>query len=290
MSSIVNLPIDQIHRRADARSMNDDILAGLEESIALTGLINPIRVRPIADGFELVAGGHRLAACELLGHREIACIVVEENDLRAELAMIDENLFRAELGQVDRAKQTARRKAIYLELHPETAQHIAGAIASNAVQGNATDNLAAASFASDTAKATAKGERTIRRDAERGELIVDEAFDLVRGTKLDTGVFLDRLKKLPPDQQAETARQALAKLDEPAAADREPASQTVAPACRPAPDSVGSYALFIELVDRLEALPIAALIADSGRHRAVLGQRASGLAERMGEIMEGLSQ
>jgi hypothetical protein len=47
--------------------------------------------------------------------------------LHAELAMIDENLCRVELSPSDRARQTARRKAIYLELHPETADHVAGA-------------------------------------------------------------------------------------------------------------------------------------------------------------------
>ena len=47
VSSIVNLPIEEIHRRADARPQKDDVLAGLEESIGLIGLLNPIRVRPI---------------------------------------------------------------------------------------------------------------------------------------------------------------------------------------------------------------------------------------------------
>jgi ParB/RepB/Spo0J family partition protein len=290
MSSIVSIPIEEISHRADARQRDDEVLAGLEESIALIGLITPIRVRPIADGYEVVAGGHRLQACELLEHHEIACIVVEEDDLHAELAMIDENLFRAELGPGDRARQTARRKAIYLALHPKTAQHIAGAIASNVVQGNAMDNLSVASFASDTAKATAKDERTIRRDAERGEKIVDEAFHLIRGTKFDTGVFLDKLKKLPRDQQAGTVRQVLAKPAEPKQTNGEPTSQKVDLQGVPAPDSAGTYARFIELVDRLEALPVAAVIAGSGRQRSVLGQRASGLADRMSEIMEGLSR
>ena len=64
VSSIVNLPIEEIRCRADARQQNDDVLAGLEESIGLIGLRNPIRVRPISDGYEVVAGRHRLAACE----------------------------------------------------------------------------------------------------------------------------------------------------------------------------------------------------------------------------------
>lgn len=34
--------------------------------------------------------------------------------------MIDENLCRAEMSPAKRASQTARRKAIYIELHPET--------------------------------------------------------------------------------------------------------------------------------------------------------------------------
>jgi hypothetical protein len=80
------------------------------------------------------------------------------------------------------AKQTARRKAIYLELHPETAQGAAGADA----RWNATDNLSTASFASETAKATGKDERTVRRDAERGEKVIDAAIEIIRGTPLGT--------------------------------------------------------------------------------------------------------
>lgn len=116
--------------------------------------------------WEIIAGVHRLMACRQLGLVEIEAHVSDDDDLHAELAMIDENLCRAELSPSDRAKQTARRKAIYLELHPETAKE--------AFHGNqhvAADNLSVASFAVETAKAIGKDERSVRRDAERGEKV-----------------------------------------------------------------------------------------------------------------------
>lgn len=74
-----------------------------------------------------------------------------------------------------RASQTARRKAIYLELHPDTAEHVAGG------KGNATgDNLSSVpSFAASTAAMTGKDERTVQRDAERGAKVIPEVIDMI---------------------------------------------------------------------------------------------------------------
>lgn len=201
-----DLPTDAIARRADARAVNADTVAGLVDSIGAVGLINPIRVRAAGDAFELIAGAHRLEACKALGLAEVTCDVVEASDLHAELAMIDENLCRAELSPADRASQTARRKAIYIELHPDTAQHVAGG---KARQETASDNL---SFAAETAKATGRDERTVQRDAERGEKVIPEVIDMITGTKLDTGTYLDKLKKLPPNEQVTAAKRDLAFL------------------------------------------------------------------------------
>ncbi len=67
-----------------------------------------------------------------------------------------------------------RRKAIYEELHPETKAGVAGAHAANKAMGrDATDNLSAA-FATATADATGKDERSIRRAAARGEALGDD--------------------------------------------------------------------------------------------------------------------
>lgn len=80
--------------------------------------------------------------------------------------MIDENLMRAELSPADRAQQTARRKAIYLELHPETAHGKASP--------NKEENFS--SFDKDTAAKTGQTDRTVRLHAERGEKVIDEVL------------------------------------------------------------------------------------------------------------------
>lgn len=200
------IPTDMIRRRPDARPINEASVLSLMDSIGSVGMINPIRVREKDGGWEVSAGSHRLAACERLGLVEIDCIVVDDDDLHAELSMIDENLCRNELSPAERAQQTARRKAIYEELHPETVEHVAGG------KGNATaDKLSAVpSFAASTASATGKDERTVRRDAERGTKVIGEVIDMITGTTLDTGTYLDKLKRLNPNEQVVAAKRDLA--------------------------------------------------------------------------------
>jgi hypothetical protein len=54
--------------------------------------------------------------------------------------MIDENLCRADLEPVEMARQTARRKVIYEELHPLWAP-LAAVLAARTTQGNFTERL-----------------------------------------------------------------------------------------------------------------------------------------------------
>lgn len=273
------IPIDQLHRRPDARPRTDEAVAALAESIEQSGLINPIRVRlrDMADEYEVVAGSHRLQAIDALGWHEVPCIVVDEDDLHAELAMIDENLCRSELTPADRAQQTARRKAIYLKLHPDTAHGgNSGGPCGQFVQ------TVEPSFAADTAKAIGKDERTVRRDVERGEKVTGEALDLVRGTKLNTGTYLDKLKRLSAEQQIAQVKRDLNAASRPPDK-RGGVASRYAPSAAPPPSKV--FERFIALVDEIETLPIADLVAAAGARRAVLNHRASSLADRMDEIM-----
>ena len=59
---------------------DDDEMSDLTESIRRNGLISPVIVRKKADRFELISGHRRKHACELLGHDEIACHIVEASD------------------------------------------------------------------------------------------------------------------------------------------------------------------------------------------------------------------
>jgi ParB-like chromosome segregation protein Spo0J len=200
---IREIPTDRIDARSDARQIDEATVSGLVDSIGTVGLINPIRVRAVADRWEAIAGMHRLAACKRLGLVEIAADVIETDDLHAELAMIDENLCRAELSPADRASQTARRKAIYLELHPETAH--GGDRKSQTLRLDTAER-----FTKETAVVSGSSERLVQLNAERGEKVIPEVMEMIRGTKLDTGTYLDKIKKYPPNDQFAAAKRDLA--------------------------------------------------------------------------------
>lgn len=195
------LHIDQITTFNRIRQAAPKQIAALAGSIKEVGLLNPITVAPSDHGFALVAGLNRLEACRSLGWAEIPAVVLDLDEQHRIIAECDENLCGSVLTSAEKAVFLARRKEAYEALHPDTKAHVAGALASNRAQGNATANLATASFVADTAAKTGRAERTVRRDAERGEKVCTIALELVQGTKLDTGAYLDALKKLSPEEQ-----------------------------------------------------------------------------------------
>jgi hypothetical protein len=109
------IPIVRVRVGARKRPLDSAKVAELAASIAELGLLQPIGVRP--DG-TLVYGYHRLEACKQLGWTEIPAVVVDGDDLRAELAEISENLIRNELTLLERAEHLARMRAVYEQLYP----------------------------------------------------------------------------------------------------------------------------------------------------------------------------
>ncbi len=278
MKTLSLIPTEQIRHRDDARSRSDESLSALADSIGQIGLLQPIRVRPIADGYEVIAGSHRLQACELLGHTEIACIISDDDELRAELSMIDENLVRAELSPTERARQTSRRKELYEELHPEVKHGSPGV---SRQVGDTRDRADFDRFSADTAAASGRSERSIQRDAERGEKLSPETLDLVQGTPLDRGNYLDRLKGVPRAEQSDRVRADLAS-GRPAG---RIAGQYVSTTCTTSADHA-LFRRFLATADWLVAIDIPALIASSGRKRAELGHRAASAADRLNSVVE----
>jgi N6-adenosine-specific RNA methylase IME4/ParB-like chromosome segregation protein Spo0J len=119
------VPVAKVVVPAGRRLVGD--ITQLAASIAEVGLLHPIVV---TSDLRLVAGLHRLRACERLGWKTISVTIVAKSKLINQLAEIDENLVRAELSVLQRAEQLARRKHLHEALHPETRRGVAGGRAS----------------------------------------------------------------------------------------------------------------------------------------------------------------
>ena len=79
-------------------------LADLAESIKTNGVIQPVIVRPLGTGFELIAGERRFRAADMAGLDTIPAIVRQASDEQMlELALI-ENIHRTDLNPLERAK------------------------------------------------------------------------------------------------------------------------------------------------------------------------------------------
>lgn len=203
------------------RDLDPAQVSALAESIKEVGLLNPITVyqreiirsgQPV-NGYGLIAGAHRLEACKSLGWQEIPAVVVDLDDEDRIIAECDENLCGTNLGHADRAYLTHQRKIAYERLHPETVHGGDRKSESSRKVCDSENHNDAKRFTADTAEKTGKSERSIQFDAERGEKIVKEALGIVRGTKLDTGEFLDKLKKKPQPKQAEFAKAQIKKSE-----------------------------------------------------------------------------
>lgn len=69
------------------------------------GLINPITVRAVDGGYELIAGMNRLLAVQRLNARYIDATVLNADDLLADTVRLTENVARSNLSPVEEACQ-----------------------------------------------------------------------------------------------------------------------------------------------------------------------------------------
>lgn len=84
-------------------SVDDESLRDLAESIAQHGVLQPILVRQIAQGYELVAGQRRLMAAQMVGLERIPAMVVAASDEDSGLLALVENLQREGLSFMEEA-------------------------------------------------------------------------------------------------------------------------------------------------------------------------------------------
>ena len=82
----------------------EDALTELAESIRQHGILQPLSVRRVGTGYELIAGERRLRAAQKAGLGEIPCIVMNMDERESGLAAMVENLQRQDLDFVEEAR------------------------------------------------------------------------------------------------------------------------------------------------------------------------------------------
>lgn len=78
-------------------------LAELTESIRAHGVLSPVLVRPMGEGFELIAGARRFRAAQAAGLAEIPAVVRELDDRATLELQVVENLQRSDLHPLEEA-------------------------------------------------------------------------------------------------------------------------------------------------------------------------------------------
>lgn len=215
--NIIKVPLRLLRDSAQPRDLVQANVDMLRASIEQVGLIQPIRVRPASlivrglgeQGYQIVAGHHRAAACRALGWTEIDAIVDTAEHLQAELMEIDENLCRAELTASQRAQAIKRRKQIWEALHSEETevekvfppQSYVGQLGGARPQEK--------SFAASTAAAAGMTKQAINHHLARAEALGDD-LERITGTSLDKGVEMDALKTLSEPERKELIDRAVA--------------------------------------------------------------------------------
>lgn len=93
-------------RQSDAQSrkiFDENELVGLAQSIRENGLLQPLTVRRIDEGWQLIAGERRLRACKMLNIERIPCIEINTTYQNAKVLTLIENIQRSDLTYFEEA-------------------------------------------------------------------------------------------------------------------------------------------------------------------------------------------
>jgi ParB family chromosome partitioning protein len=117
-----HLPISVIipSKQQPRRYFDPEKLNQLAESIKQHGILEPLLVRPEAQGkYELIAGERRYKAATMLGLTEVPVVIRDFNDQEALQVALIENLQREDLNPIEETEGILELAAIRLQKDPE---------------------------------------------------------------------------------------------------------------------------------------------------------------------------
>lgn len=105
-AALLEVPVGAVapNPRQPRTSFEDETLEALAVSIQEVGILQPIVVRRVGQGFELIAGERRLRAAKRAGLATIPAVVRESDDTESLREALIENIHREDLNPVELAE------------------------------------------------------------------------------------------------------------------------------------------------------------------------------------------
>lgn len=120
------LPVERIGRGPyqPRLNMQPEALQELADSIRVQGLVQPVLVRPVGDGYELIAGERRWRAAQMAGLHEIPAIVRDVPDQAAAAMALIENIQREQLNPLEESVALQRLVTEFGLTHQQVAESV----------------------------------------------------------------------------------------------------------------------------------------------------------------------
>ncbi|WP_018141110.1 ParB/RepB/Spo0J family partition protein [Thioalkalivibrio sp. ALJ7] len=124
--SLEQLPIEQIRRgKYQPRvHMAEAALAELADSIRAQGIVQPVVVRRLEEGYELIAGERRWRAAQIAGLETVPAVVRDIPDQAAAAMALIENIQREDLNPLEEAQAIRRLIAEFEMTHQAAADAV----------------------------------------------------------------------------------------------------------------------------------------------------------------------
>ncbi len=123
---ISQLRVEQVHRGKyqPRREIDSASLQDLADSIRAQGIIQPLIVRPVTDGYEIIAGERRWRAAQLAGLDEVPAIIRPIPDEAAIAIALIENIQRENLNPIEEALALQRLSEEFSLTHQQVAEAV----------------------------------------------------------------------------------------------------------------------------------------------------------------------
>lgn len=107
---VIELPLERVEPNPyqPRRVYDEAALKALSDSIAEHGVLQPLVVRPVDQGYQLIAGERRLRASQMAGLNSVPVVVRRATDQQALLLALLENLQREDLNPLEEARAFLR--------------------------------------------------------------------------------------------------------------------------------------------------------------------------------------